>query len=131
MNLDTLIPIKILNLKSKNIYTKYGLEFTGNCYSCDLAQFRIENHKVIISNVCDSQNELSFKIVKLINTEKKIEIETESYDFIFLKIEEEPIFRLEIINYDIQNKDLIISECFTFKKELMKFEIHDCGDFDG
>jgi len=129
--LDTLIPIVILDKKSKNSYKKYGLEFGGNCYACDLAQFKIDNREISIFNVCDNQNKLNFEILKLENTKNKIEIETQNYKFTFIKIEHEPIYKLKIINYNIQNKDLRISEYFTFKKNLMKFEVHNCGDFDG
>jgi hypothetical protein len=131
IKIEHLIPIKILNDKSENIYEKFGIDFTGNCYACDLAEFKIDNHKISISNVCDDQTKLNFEIINLENTANKIEIETQKYNFIFLKIHSEPIYKLNIINYDIQNDDLKISEYFTFKRSLVKFEIHDCGDFDG
>jgi len=131
ISLDTLIPIKILKEHSSNVYKKYGLEFTGNCYACDLAEFRIENKKVIIYNVCDANKSLNFNILEIKNTEKVIKIKTKKYNFIFLRVEDEPIFKLEITNYDINNKDLRISKFYTFKDHLTMFETHDCGDFDG
>ncbi|WP_415776984.1 hypothetical protein, partial [Flavobacterium gelidilacus] len=131
VNLDTLIPIEILNKDSKDVYKKYGLEFTGNCYACDLAEFRIENKEIIISNVCDLNEYLKYDILNLKNSEKRIEIKTKKYKFIFTRVENEPIFKLQIINYDIKNKKLRISEYYTFKESLLKFETHDCGDFDG
>jgi len=129
--LDTLIPIEILNAKTKNVYKKYGLEFSGNCYACDLAQISIENHRIFITNVCDDKTVSILEIKKLINTKNKIEINTENYNFTFLRVEDEPIYKLEITNYDVINKDLRISEYYTLKKDLIKFDVHDCGDFDG
>lgn len=131
VNSDTLIPIEIQNENSKDVYKKYGLEFTGNCYACDLAEFRIENKKIIISNVCDLNEYLNFDIQEIKNSEKRIEIKTKKYKFIFTRVENEPIFKLQIINFDIKNEKLRISEYYTFKENLLKFETHDCGDFDG
>jgi len=131
VSLDTLIPIEILKEQSKNVYKKYGLEFTGNCYACDLAEFRIENKKVIIYNVCDANEYVSFNILELKNTAKRIEIKTEKCNFTFLRVEYEPIFKLKIINYNIINKHLRISKFYTFKENLKLFESHDCGDFEG
>lgn len=131
VSLDTLIPIEIVKEQSKDVYKKYGLEFTGNCYACDLAEFRIENKKITIRNVCNATEYIDFAILDVKNTEKRIEIKTEKYNFIFTRVENEPIFKLEITNYDIKNKNLRISKFYTFNKNLMRFEIHDCGDFDG
>ena len=131
VSFDTLIPIEMLNKESESVYTKYGLEFTGNCYACDLAEFRIENKKFTISNVCDLNEYLNFDIQEIKNTEKRIEITTKKYNFIFTRVEDESIFKLQITNYDIKNKNLRISEYYTFKENLMQFETHDCGDFDG
>ena len=131
ISLDTLIPIEISEKQSKNVYEKYGLDFTGNCYACDLAEFVIEDGKIVISNVCDPREYSKYDILELINKEKKIEIKTERYSFIFLRIEDEPIFKLKISNYDINNSALRMSDFYTFKKNLIKFETDVCGDFDG
>lgn len=129
--LATLIPIEILNAKEKDVYKKYGLAFSGNCYNCDLAKFRIENHSIFITNVCAPETELSFDIVKLSTNRNMIEINTKNYSFQFLRIANDPVYELKIINADFKNKDLLISKYFTLKKDLVKFEVHDCGDFDG
>jgi len=96
-----------------------------------LAQISIENHRIFITNVCDDKTVSILEIKKLINTKNKIEINTENYNFTFLRVEDEPIYKLEITNYDVINKDLRISEYYTLKKDLIKFDVHDCGDFDG
>jgi hypothetical protein len=131
ISLDTLIPIEISEIQSKNVYEKYGLDFTGNCYACDLAEFVIEDGKIVISNVCDPNEYSKYDILELINEEKKIEIKTERYSFIFLRIEDEPVFKLKLSNYDINNSALRMSDFYTFKKNLIKFEADPCGDFDG
>ena len=128
---DTLIPIQIQNEKSENIYQKYGLEFTGNCYACDLAEFKIEKNKISIHNVCDIENKMNLEIVKAEQSDKQIKIETKNCKFIFIKIHNEPIYKLKIINGTIEKKNLRISEYYTISKSLSKFEVHDCGDFQG
>lgn len=131
IDLDTLIPLEVLNEKSKNIYEKYGLEFSGNCYACDLAQIEIENRNISISNVCDNENKINLKILNLEKTETQIIIETQKAKFIFLKIPNEPIYTLKIIDGTFENENLRISKYFTAKKNLSKFEVHDCCDFEG
>ena len=128
---DTLIPIELQNEKSENVYEKYGLEFTGNCYACDLAEFKIEKHKISLSNVCDVTNRINLQIVNVEHTDNQIKIETKNCKFIFLKIHNEPIYKLKIINGTIEKKNLRISEYYTITKSLSKFETHDCGDFQG
>ncbi len=130
-NFDTLIPIEIVNKKSKNVYKKYGLEFTGNCYACDLAEFKIKKNAISIINVCNIQNIINLPIVNQKSDENQIIIETKTYKFIFKKIETEPIYKLEIVNGKFDKKNLRISQYYTFKKNLPKFEVHDCGDFQG
>lgn len=131
ISLDTLIPIEIYKKQSENVYEKYGLDFTGNCYACDLAEFIIEDGNIVISNVCDPNEHLKYPILELVNEEKKIEIKTDSYSFIFLRIEDEPIFQLVPLNYDITNSALRMSEFYTFKKNMTNFGTDVCGDFDG
>ena len=128
---DTLIPIELQNEKSENVYEKYGLEFTGNCYACDLTEFKIEKHKISLSNVCDVTNKINLQIVNVEHTDNQIKIETKNCKFIFLKIHNEPIYKLKIINGTIEKKNLRISEYYTITKSLSKFETHDCGDFQG
>ena len=56
------------------MFIKYGLEFTGNCYACDLTQFRIEDGEIIISNVCEINKYSKYDILELIIKEKKLKL---------------------------------------------------------
>jgi hypothetical protein len=48
--LNKLIPIEIVDPKSTNVYEKYGLEFSGNCYACDLANLSISEKSIKLTN---------------------------------------------------------------------------------
>lgn len=126
-----LIPIDTVDSKNKDIYKKYGIEFSGNCYECDLAEFSITEKTIKLTNVCDAKQNQAFEIVKITNTESKIEINTKQNDFIFTEIENAPIYELKITGKDIKTKNFRISKYYTLKKLLKKFEQHDCGDFEG
>ena len=126
-----LIPIDIVDSKNKDIYKKYGIEFSGNCYDCDLAEFSVTKKTIKLTNVCDTQLDQVFEIVKITNTKSKIEIETKQNKFVFKEIEKVPIYQLKITGKNIQAESFRISKYYTLKKLLKKFEQHDCGDFQG
>ncbi|MEO6734633.1 MAG: hypothetical protein ABIN01_25655 [Ferruginibacter sp.] len=128
---DSLISVEILNKKSKNIFKKYGLEFSGNCYGCDLAELKINDQKISIYNTCDNKIHLEIAITKVASTKNEIIIETGTGKFIFLKTEDLPIYKLKIIDKKFKNENLRIGTYFTLKKIINKFEVHDCGDFQG
>ena len=128
---DSLISIAILNKKSKNVFEKYGLEFSGNCYACDLAELKIDDKKISFHNTCDNKIHLELAITKFVTNKNEIIIETGTGRFIFLKIEDLPIYELKIIGKHFKNKNLRIGTYFTLKKIINKFEVHDCGDFQG
>lgn len=128
---DTLISLEILNEKSTNIYEKFGMEFSGNCYACDLAEIKIAKDKIWFTNVCDAQNNINISITNLKVIDNIIALKTKNYTFVFTQINAEPIYSLEILNGNFEKKNFRISKYFTFKKSLPKFNVHDCGDFQG
>ena len=128
---DSLISVEILNKKSKNVFKKYGLEFSGNCYACDLAELKIDDKKISIYNTCDKEIHLELAITKVVSTKDEIIIETGTCKFAFLKIEDAPVYELKIIGKNFKNENLRIGTYFTMKKIINKFEVHDCGDFQG
>jgi hypothetical protein len=129
--LNELIPIDTVDSKSKNIYKRYGLEFSGNCYACDLADLSITEKSIKLTNVCDEKQNKTYEVIKITNIDNGIELKTKQNDFIFTKIDKAPIYELKIIGNEIKNNSLRISKYFTLKKILNKFEQHDCGDFEG
>lgn len=126
-----LIPIDTVDSKSENIYKKYGIEFSGNCYACDLAEITITEQTLKLTNVCDVKLDREFEIIKITNAKSEIEIKTQQSDFTFTKIDKAPIYELKITGKEINAENLRISKYYTLKKLLKKFEQHDCGDFEG
>lgn len=126
-----LIPIDIVDSKNKDIYKKFGIEFSGNCYECDLAELSITEKTIKLTNVCDAKLNQAFEILKITNTKSKIEIKTKQNNFVFTAIDKVPIYELKITGKEIKTKNFRISKYYTLKKLLKKFEQHDCGDFEG
>lgn len=126
-----LIPIEILDSQSNNVYKKFGLEFSGNCYACDLANLSISEKSIKLTNVCDEKQIQLYEVQKLTYLDNRIELKTKQNSFIFTKIDKAPIYELKIIGKKIENEKLRISTYYTLEKILNKFEQHDCGDFEG
>lgn len=126
-----LAPIELKESKSKNVFKKYGTEFSGNCYACDLAVFKINKKNFDIVNVCDENDYQRFKDFKYEKSGNILKITTSETTFIFTKVENEPIYQLtfEGKKPDLKNKK--ISEFYTPETLIEKFEEHDCGDFQG
>lgn len=59
-----LTPIELKESKSKNVFKKYGTEFSGNCYACDLAIFKLNKKNFDIVNVCDDNDFQRFEDFK-------------------------------------------------------------------
>jgi uncharacterized protein YcfL len=130
-HLNQLIAIDTVDSKSKDVFKKYGLEFNGNCYACDLASLSITEKSVKLTNVCDTKVTQEYDIVKFYSFDKGIEIKTRQTNFSLTKIDKAPIYELKIIGTDVKIENLRISKYYTLKKILNKFEQHDCGDFQG
>lgn len=126
-----LSPITILNPSSQNVYEKYGIEFTGNCYSCDLAVMHINKKNFDIVNVCDKNDFYrNDSFVYQVNADE-LKIKTGKNEFIFTKIDTAPIYELKILGPKITLKEKKFSKFYTQEKELKKFKKHDCEEFDG
>ncbi len=131
MELNNLVPMEIVDSLSNNVYEKYGLEFSGNCYSCDIANVSITEKSIILTNVCDEKQNKTFNIINIAEIDNRIEIKTKSNEFIFTKIENEPIYKFRIIGKTIEFDNLRFALYYTLEKILNKFKQHDCGDFQG
>lgn len=128
---DTLIGLEIVNPDESDPYKKYGFEFNGHCYDCDLADILITIDGVSLINSCGTDDRLDFEKRMIQNSGDQIVISTEKVKFIFEKIEKGRIYHLTIEGDAEQHKNLRLTEYYTPKSELFKFEIHDCGEFDG
>ncbi|UKB86125.1 hypothetical protein LF887_11010 [Chryseobacterium sp. MEBOG06] len=128
---SALVPIDILNSKSTDVYEKYGIEFSGNCYSCDLESLSITKDKMIWTNICDEKD--TFKIVDFsISAEgNKTILKTSERVYILTQIDKAPVYELVIEGQKLDLNNKRISRYFTTKKALAMFKEHDCGDFEG
>lgn len=126
-----LSPIKILNPKSKNVYEKYGIDFEGNCYNCDLAIIQVTKKHFDIVNICDKKDFYRIENFTYEAYPNGLKIKTEKNEFIFTKIETAPVYELKILGDKILFKKKRIAKFYTQEKELNKFKQHDCGEFDG
>lgn len=127
---SNLAPIEIKDAKNKDVFKKYGIEFTGNCYACDLAEFKIKKNFDIVS-LCEKNDFQRYKDFKYEKSGNILKIITSDATFIFTKVENEPIYKLSIEGKKPDLKNKRISEFYTPQNLIEKFEEHDCGDFQG
>ena len=128
---NQLYPIDILQPESKNSFKKYGIEFSGICYACDLAEIKINKKQLLLVNVCDSNEIYQIKEFTAISNDTGLIINTEHNEFIFKRVEKEPIFELQIKGDSLLLKNKRIAKYYTQKSLIDQFEVHDCGDFQG
>ncbi|MFZ1784890.1 MAG: hypothetical protein WAU23_06770 [Ferruginibacter sp.] len=126
-----LIPLEIKDSVSKNVYEKYGIDFSGNCYSCDLAEIRINKKHIDLVNVCDENNIYRIEGFTYSTDDNNLKINTDKNEFLFTRIDNAPVYKLEIRGSKIDLKEKKIAIYFTQKKQLSKFKEHECGDFQG
>ncbi len=53
--------IEIKDSKQKDVFKKYGIEFGGVCYSCDLAIFKINDKSFEIASLCNEKDFHSYQ----------------------------------------------------------------------
>ena len=126
-----LTPIEIKDSKQKDVFKKYGIEFGGVCYSCDLAIFKINKKSFDIVELCNEKNVHSYKDFSYEKKGNSLKIKTPEFTFIFTQVENEPIYQLKIEGQKPEFKNMRISEFYTQESLIEKFEEHDCGDFQG
>lgn len=127
----TLVPIDVLNPKSTNVHEKYGIEFSGNCYSCDLASISITNNTMVWTNVCDEKDTFKINDFSFTNEGSQTTIKTTERTYILKQIDKAPVYELSIEGNKLELKNKRISKYFTTQKALPLFTEHDCGDFEG
>jgi len=130
-DLSALLPIDILDSLSTNVYEKYGMEFSGNCYACDLARLSVTENKMIWTNVCDEKDIFEIDAFSTAIEENKTIFKTAKHTFILTKLDPAPVYELVIDGQKVALKNKRIARYFTTKVALPLFKEHDCGDFDG
>lgn len=127
----SLVPIDILNGKSTNVYEKYGIEFSGNCYSCDLASLSITKKSIRWANVCDEKDTFKIDDFSYSNEGNKTIFKTPERTYVLTQIDKAPVYELVIEGKKLEMKNKRIAAYFTTEKALPLFTEHDCGDFGG
>ncbi|PKF76019.1 hypothetical protein [Chryseobacterium sp. PMSZPI] len=130
-DLSALVPIDILNSKSTHVYEKYGIEFSGNCYSCDLAGLSITKDKMVWTNVCDEKDTFKLNGFSFSTEGNKTILKTPERTYIITQIDKAPVYELIIEGEKLELNNKRISRYFTTPKALPLFTEHDCGDFEG
>ena len=130
-DLSALIPIDLLDSISTNVHEKYGIEFSGNCYACDLARLSMTKNKMIWTNVCDEKDTFEIDAFSTAIEENKTIFKTAEHTYILTKIDPAPVYELVIDGQKLVLKNKRIARYFTTKEALPLFKEHDCGDFDG
>jgi hypothetical protein len=130
-DLDQLFAIDILDPESTNVFKKYGIEFTGNCYACDLAILSLTEKQFKMTNVCNDKVTKTYEIIAFSGSDNLIQFKTKQNNFVLTKIDKAPVYELKITGDTTKLKDLRVSKFYTTSKMLDKFEEHDCGDFQG
>ncbi|TZF98501.1 hypothetical protein FW781_00820 (plasmid) [Chryseobacterium panacisoli] len=128
---STLVPIDLLNSKSTNVYDKYGIEFSGNCYSCDLTSLSITKKQIRWTNVCEEKDTFEIDDFSFSNEGNKTIFKTPERTYIITQIDKAPVYELVIEGKKLELKNKRISKYFTTSKALSLFTEHDCGNFEG
>jgi hypothetical protein len=128
---NQLVPVKVVQPDSKNVYEKYGIDFDGNCYTCDLAMIRLNKQYFDLVNVCDAKDVYRTEKFSYELLSNGIRIKTEKGEFVLSRIGNGPVYELKVTGGGgtLKNKKLV--KYYTPKVELKKFKVHDCGEFDG
>ncbi|SDI99598.1 hypothetical protein [Chryseobacterium jejuense] len=126
-----LVPIDVLEIKSKNVYEKYGIEFSGNCYSCDLTSLSITKDKIKWTNICDKKDAFEINNFSVSGEGNTTVLKTSDRTYILTQIDKAPIYELVVEGEKLELDKKRVAKYFTTQKALPLFKEHDCGNFEG
>ncbi|WP_413512821.1 hypothetical protein [Myroides odoratus] len=128
---ELLVPMEIVEPNSMLVTNKYGLEFGGNCYACDVANILIDGEMITLMNACDLHSQISYTIESVEEKDKQISIHTKSHTFVFEQVEDYPMYSLKVVGDEIDESMFREASFYTLRSLLETFEVHNCGDFEG
>ncbi|MDM1555100.1 hypothetical protein PYS58_02800 [Chryseobacterium indologenes] len=131
VDFSELVPIHVLETKSKNVYEKYGIEFSGNCYSCDLASLSITKDKIKWTNICDEKDAFEFNNFSVSGKGNTIILKTSDRTYVLTQIDKAPIYELVVEGKKLELDKKRVAQYYTTQKALPLFKEHDCGNFEG
>ncbi len=128
---SNLVPLEIVDSTSHKVYEKFGIDLAGNCYDCDLAKIKINKNTFDLVNVCDNTDFYRIEKFTYTSSSNELKVTTSANKFVFTKMDNSPVYKLEISGTKLSLKNKRISKYYTNEKNLKKFKQHDCGDFQG
>jgi len=128
---ELLVPMEIVEPNSNIVTTKYGLEFGGNCYACDVVNILIDGEMITLMNACDINSQMSYTIESIEEEGKQITIRTLSNTFVFEQVDDYPMYSLKVSGEEIDESMFREASFYTLRSLLTSFQVHDCGDFEG
>ena len=128
---EMLVPMEISEADDKEVTDKYGVDFNGTCYACDVAEIIIDGEMINLMNACDVQTQISYKITKIEEKDKTITVHTPLNEFIFERVDEYPMYQLTVKGQAIDKEHFRTAGFYTLKSKLETFTVHDCGEFEG
>ena len=131
VSITELVPLALLRPEDSNVYSKYGIDFEGNCYSCDLAELTRADSSLQWINVCDKNDVYTINGITVRQGDKQWAFKTAETTFIFTEIDDAPVYELTIEGKTIELENKRIAKYFSPKGIITKFDLRDCGDFDG
>lgn len=128
---ELMVPLEVVEEGSTIATERYGLDFAGNCYTCDVSNLLIDGEMITLMNACDLENQLSFKVTGIEENGKTITVKTPVNEFIFEQIDEVPVYKVTVTGQVIDTEFFRVGTFYTTHSKLKTFSIHDCGEFDG
>ena len=125
------MPLEIVDDTTEDPFKRYGIEFSGNCYACDLASIHINGSSMKLVNVCDSTDVYRFEKLAAELTNEKFILTSGELTFTFIKKDKAPVYELKINGPKPALKNKRFSRFYTEAAKLGQFTNHDCGDFGG
>lgn len=128
---ELMIPLEIVEEGSVVATERYGLDFSGNCYACDVANLLIDGEMITLMNACDLENQVSFKVTGIEEKGNVIIVKTPVNEFVFEQIDEVPVYKVTVTGQSMDKEFFRMGAFYTTESKLKTFSIYDCGEFDG
>lgn len=128
---EMLVPMEIVKEKSQVVTEKYGIDFNGTCYACDVANIIVDGEMITLMNACDAESQVSFKITSIEENDNAIIVHTPTNTFEFTQVETQPIYSLTVKGNATDVTVFRTAKFYTVNSLLKSFEVHDCGEFEG
>jgi len=126
-----LTPLEVVNARSAKPFERYGIDWDGHCYSCNVAELQVMDSVLWLRNVCDSNLKQPLRLLSLQHNGAQVILRCREAVLVLEKMNEAPVYRLtQPVPLRVSEK-LQLRSFYTDKSRITRFAVHDCGDFDG